>query len=76
MIIKELYDSITEFAEKYVYRKFNDEENMKAYNILVDKCIKYNKIPECNRKEYSTHSGLTAAIAYESDRERYCRKDN
>ena len=33
---KELYNAITTFANKYGSRKFNDCENMKEYNNLVD----------------------------------------
>jgi len=70
---KELYNAITTFANKYGSRKFNDDENMKEYNKLVDLCIKCSVIPECNRKEYSTHNELTAAIAYESNRIAICQ---
>lgn len=75
MIIKELYNSITKFANKYGSRKFNDVDNIEAYNKVVDDCIKYGKIPECNRYEFSTHSSLIAAITYESDRERFCKQE-
>ena len=70
---KELYDAITDFRIKYGRRKFNDDENMIAYKNLVDMSIKCGLIPECNRKEYSTHAELTAAIAYESNRIAFCQ---
>lgn len=70
---KELYNAITTFANKYGSRKFNDCENMKEYNNLVDLCIKCGTIPECNRKEYSTHSALNSAIVYVSNRELFCQ---
>lgn len=70
---KELYDAITDFREKYGSRKFNNDENMTAYRNLVDMSIKCGLIPECNRKEYSTHAELTAAIAYESNRIAFCQ---
>ena len=70
---KELYNAITTFANNYGSRKFNDCENMKEYNNLVDLCIKCGTIPECNRKEYSTHSALNSAIVYVSNRELFCQ---
>lgn len=70
---KELYDAITDFQIKYGRRKFNDEENMVAYMNLVDISIKCGLIPECNRKEFSTHGRLTAAITYESNRIAFCQ---
>ena len=70
---KELYNAITTFSTKYGSRKFNDCENMKEYDKLVDLCIKFGKIPECNRKEYSTHSALNAAIVYISNRVTFCQ---
>lgn len=69
---RELYDSITEFSNQYGYLRFNNSDNLKAYDELVDKCIKANKIPKANRKEYSTHGRLGAAIVYESNREMFC----
>ena len=69
----ELYNEITTFANRYGSRKFNDYENMKEYDKLVDLCIKCGKIPECNRKEYSTHSELNAAIVYISNRVAFCQ---
>lgn len=65
---KELYDASTDFRIKYGGRKFNDDENMTAYRNLVDMSIKCGLIPECNRKEFSTHAELIAAITYESNR--------
>lgn len=70
---KELYDAITDFNLKYGRRKFNDDENMTAYKNLVDMSIKCGLIPECNRKEFSTHAELIAAIAYESNRIAFCQ---
>ena len=69
---QDLYNIITEFAEKYGRKKFNSLENKEVYDKVVDACIKAGRIPECNRYEYSTHNGLSAAIAYISDRIRYC----
>lgn len=69
----ELYNAITEFSEKYGAHKFNDDENHAKYMELVNKCIMCGLIPECNRKEFSTHGRLTAAIAYESNRIVFCQ---
>jgi len=69
---QDLYDIITEFAEKYGCRKFNIPENREAYDRVVDACIKAGRMSECNRYEYSTHNGLSAAIAYVDNRIRYC----
>ena len=69
----ELYNTITDFSVKFGSVKWNNPENVEQYKKLVDLCIKYGKIPECNRKEYSTHSCLYAAICYESDRVRFCQ---
>lgn len=70
---KKLYDEITDFSIKYGSRKFNNDENMVAYMNLVDISIACGLIPECNRKEFSTHGRLTAAIAYESNRIAFCQ---
>lgn len=69
----ELYNAITTFADKYGSPKYNDCENMREYDNLVDLCIRYGKIPECNRKEHSTHSELEAAIVYIDNREAFCK---
>lgn len=73
---KELYDAITDFRIKYGSRKFNDDENMTAYRNLVDMSIKCGIIPECNRKEYSTHGRLMAPITYEGNRIAFCQWKN
>lgn len=69
---QELYNAITDFSKKYGSHKFNDDQNHKEYMELVDMCIKHGKIPECNRKEYSTHGRLNAAIAYTDNRFEFC----
>ena len=73
---RNLYDAITDFATEYGSRKFNDANNMSAYNELVDKCIRAKKIPECNRYEYSTHNRLLAAITYYDNRLRFCEEES
>lgn len=72
MFNKELFDIITEFSDVFGNRKFNDDDNMNAYMQLVDKCIEFGNIPECNRKEFSTHGRLTAAISYTDNRYKFC----
>ena len=69
----ELYNAITDYAEKYGAHKFNDDENHAEYMKLVDICVKCGLIPECNREEFSTHGRLSAAIAYESNRIMFCQ---
>ena len=64
--------SITKFSNQYGCLRFNDDINFNAYNDLVNKCIKDGKIPEANRKEYSTHGCLGAAIIYEDNRCKFC----
>lgn len=67
-----LYAAITDFAETYGSHKFNDPENHAAYMKIVNLCILEGKLHPANRKEFSTHGRITAAIAYLSDRERFC----
>lgn len=69
---EELYNAITKFSNKYGCLRFNDDDNLNAYNDLVNKCIKEGKIPEANSREYSTHGCLSAAIIYEDNRCRFC----
>ena len=71
-IITDLYNAITNFSEKYGSLKFNSDDNVSEYKKLVDLSIKYEKIPECNRYEYSTHGRLLATITYQDNRERFC----
>ena len=72
MINMELYNAITEFADRFGSVKWNNDECVSAYKNLVDLCITAGKIPECNRKEPSTHGCLKAAISYEDNRQRFC----
>lgn len=69
---RKLYDAITEFSYTHGCQKFNDDDNMAAYDKLVEESINCGLIPEANRKEYSTHGRLMAAIAYEYNRYSYC----
>jgi hypothetical protein len=68
-----LYDAITAFADKWGSVRMDVPECKADYDALVSVCIETGKIPECNRKEYSTHGSLRACIVYESDRARWCR---
>lgn len=72
MINLELYNAITDYAEKYGRLKFNDAKNVSVYQDLVDLCVDAGKICEANSEEYSTHGRLLAAISYESDRYAFC----
>lgn len=76
MLNIDLYKAISDFAGKFGRVKFNDDENLTAYQDLVDKCVKTGKIPEANRREYSTHGQLYAAIAYETNRIAFCGVDH
>lgn len=46
---KSLYNSITDFSNKYGCHRFNDEENHREYMQLVDMCIDAGLIPKVNR---------------------------
>lgn len=73
---RELYDAITNFANKYGCHKFNDDENHAEYMKLVDMSIECGLIPKANRKEFSTHGRLTAAICYRDNRYRFCNSED
>ena len=73
---RELYDAITNFANKYGYHKFNDDENHAEYMNLVDMCIGVGLIPKVNRTEFSTHARLKAAITYVDNRIRFCESED
>lgn len=74
MVNKELFNAISNFAERYRSLKWNDDENVAAFRNLVDLSIKAGKIPECNRNEPSTWGCLQAAVTYYSDRLRFCKE--
>lgn len=73
---KYLYNAITNFANKYGCHKFSDNENHAEYMRLVDMSIECGLIPKVNRKEFSTHGRLTAAIAYKDNRCRFCNSED
>ena len=72
----ELYDAITNFSNKYGCHKFNDDENHAEYMKLVDMSIECGLMPKVNRKEFSTHGRLNAAIYYEDNRYRFCNSED
>lgn len=71
-MLTDIYKAIIEFSNKYGALKFNDGVNINAYMKIVDMCIGAGLIPKQNRKEFSTHGRLSAAIAYECNRLAFC----
>ena len=73
---RELYDAITNFATKYGCHTFNDDENHEEYMKLVDMSIECGLMTKVNRKEFTTHGRLTAAICYRDNRYRFCNSED